>query len=254
MEFTTVAVAGSLPQPPPGSSGIADHGAAGHDRGETPVQTGANTRHRTESALLDFRVNLAQESRAPMAGGGAHRPGTGAVWVPSAVSGAAMCRYSPRRAAFVASFVVGSAGASVGRLARPSSVSLSARLDLIDTTLDAAAHKLFKREVHARCTALGSPTKGTGDFGTQNVSRRSRHENTIARARQRSSAPRIFSTPRSTSVSMVRCISTDSAGMISSIRATSSHAPESSTTEASIAESSAVSMPSRYTSYRVLGG
>ncbi len=57
MEFTAVAVAGSLPQPPSGSSGIADHGAAGHDRGETPVQTGANTRHRTESALLDFRVN-----------------------------------------------------------------------------------------------------------------------------------------------------------------------------------------------------
>ncbi len=70
---------------------------------------------------------------------------------------------------------------SVGRLTRPSSVSLSARLDLIDTTLDAAAHELFKREVHARRTALGSPTKGTGDFGTQDVSRRSRHETTLAR-------------------------------------------------------------------------
>ena len=53
-----------------------------------------------------------------------------------------------------------------GLLARPSSRSLAARLDLIDTTLDASTHELLKSEAHARSATLGAAKKRAGNLGT----------------------------------------------------------------------------------------
>ncbi len=53
-----------------------------------------------------------------------------------------------------------------GLLARPPSRSLSARLDLIDTPLDASTHELVKSEVHARGAALGAAKERAGNLGT----------------------------------------------------------------------------------------